>query len=123
MGYGAAQAGESALRRVRQSQFEVSPHVVAIELHLVDGLSGARVLQLEWAIGGDHQQRQKRKRGFDQSREVMSGRAPGGAQDRDRAPCCPHEPERCEGRAAFVNDGVTVQAPGLERLPRERGRA
>jgi hypothetical protein len=116
----AAQAGEGGGRGVGQAEIEEGAGVVAVQLHLVDGLRGVSVLHVERAIGGEHHERQVRERGFDDRREVVGSGAARRAQKRAGAAGDARVAQRQKGRRTLVDDRPHRDAGQVLGSPRER---
>ena len=111
--------------RFRQRQVHRPEYLVAIQLHLVDGLVRAAVAQLRRAVGGDHQQRHPGHARLDDGREEVGRRRAARRQQGGRPVGCLADAQREIGGAALVQVAPDAQhrMGGKGQHERRRARA
>ncbi len=116
----ASHAGQRRGGGVGQPEIEEAAHVVAVQLHLVDGLGGGGLLHVERAIGGEHDQWQVRQASFDDGRKIVGGGRARSAQKRARAAADAHVAERQKGGRTLVDHRAHAEPCGVLSGPRKR---
>jgi hypothetical protein len=98
-------------------------HRVAVELQLVDRLTGADPAQLRRSVRGQHDQRDRRLVGLGDRGVQVGGRGPGSAEDGNGPARGLRRAEREEAGRALVDDHGRLDRRLAPKRDGKRGRA